>query len=98
MITPADGDLHIYMVNVGQGDTTVIVSPEGRVILIDAFRGAKIVQLLRDLGNDGNIEHLIITHPHSDHFGGGNKVANEFTILQATLAPYWHELTPINHF
>ena len=34
---------------------------------------------------------MIITHPHSDHFGGGNRVAREFQILEATLAPYWHE-------
>lgn len=91
MITNPDGNLHIYMVNVGQGDSTIIVSPEGNVILIDAHRGAKLVQLLRDLNNNSNIEHLIITHPHSDHFGGGNRVASSFTILEATLAPYWHE-------
>lgn len=86
-----DGNLRIYMVNVGQGDSTIIVSPEGNLIVIDAMRPAKLVQLLTDLGCDGTIEHLIITHPHSDHFSGGNRLAKDFDILEATLAPYWHE-------
>lgn len=91
MIT-GDGNLHVYMVNVGQGDTTVIVSPGGSVIVVDVMRPAKIVRLLKDLGHRGNdrISQLVITHPHSDHFSGGNLLASEFAIAQATVAPAWH--------
>ena len=88
-----DGNLHVYMLSVGQGDTTVIVTPAGNVIVIDAMRPSKLVKLLNDLGlpAGGTIEHLIITHPHRDHFSGGNRLAKDFTIAEATVAPFWHE-------
>ena len=91
MAAQSDGNLHVYMVNVGQGDCTIIVSPAGNVIVIDAMRPGKVVRLLNDLGLDGTIEHLVITHPHDDHFGGANRLAQEFDIGEATLAPFWHE-------
>lgn len=91
MIANPDGNLHVYMLNVGQGDTSIIVSPQGKVIVIDATQPDKLIRLLDDLGLDGNVEHLIITHPHDDHFRGGNRLVKENTVLEATLAPFWHE-------
>ncbi|NNC89643.1 MAG: MBL fold metallo-hydrolase [Akkermansiaceae bacterium] len=90
MAATADGDLHVYMLNVGQGDTTVIVSPQGNVMVVDAVRPDKLQALLDDLGLDGTIEHLVITHPHDDHFRGGNRLALDRNIQQATVAPFWH--------
>jgi beta-lactamase superfamily II metal-dependent hydrolase len=92
MAATSDGNLHIYMLNVGQADTSVIISPQGKVIVIDATRPGKLIKLLTDLGLDGTIEHLIITHPHGDHFSGGNKLALEVeNIDEATVSPFWHE-------
>lgn len=91
MITNPDGNLHVYMLNVGQADTTVIVLPKGNVIIIDAVRPDKLISLLNSIGNDDHIEHLIITHPHDDHFKGGNRLAQDNTIKEATVAPFWHE-------
>jgi competence protein ComEC len=91
MTATADGNLHVYMLSVGQADTSVIISPGGTVIIIDAVRPGKIRSLLGDLGLNGTIEHLIITHPHDDHFSGGNSLANSLTIEHATVAPFWHE-------
>jgi hypothetical protein len=90
LIDTPDGYLHIYMLNVGQGDTTVIVSPQGHLIIIDATRPHKVRDLLTQLGNDNNIEHLIVTHPHSDHFSACNNLALNLNINKATLAPFWH--------
>lgn len=91
MIIP-DGNLHIYMLNVGQGDTTVIITPKGNVIIADVMRPSKVTQLLLDLGMENRkaISKLIITHPHSDHFSGANRLINDFEIRQATVAPFWH--------
>jgi len=93
MITNPDGNLHIFMLNVGQGDTTIILSPKGRVMVIDAKNPRKIIDLLDKLGWDDTIEHLIITHPHADHFSGANRLADpdEYSIEEATFAPFWHE-------
>lgn len=91
MIATPDGDLHVYMLSVGQADTSIIISPQGTVIVIDARRPGKILHLLNELGLNGTIEHLIITHPHDDHFSGGNSLANNLTIEHATVAPFWHD-------
>jgi competence protein ComEC len=91
MAANADGNLHIYMLNVGQADTSVIVTPKGNVIVIDAASPGKLVQLLNDLNLDGTIEHLILTHPHDDHFRGGNRLVQTFSVEQVTVAPFWHE-------
>jgi len=91
MAAAADGYLHVYMLSVGQGDATVIVSPDGNVLIIDAMRPTKVLKLLEDLGGDGSIEHLVVTHPHGDHFSGCNRLASELDIREATVAPFWHE-------
>lgn len=94
MIANPDGNLHVYILSVGQGDTTVITSPEGSVVVIDATRPDKLIGLLDDLGlpnADDTVDHLIVSHPHSDHFSGANRLADEKTIAEATLAPFWHE-------
>ncbi len=91
MSATADGNLHVYMLSVGQADTSVIVSPKGTVIVIDATRPGKLRRLLSDIGLNGTIEHLIITHPHDDHFSGGNSLASNLKIEHATVAPFWHE-------
>ena len=44
MAVTADGNLYVYMLSVGQGDTSVIVSPEGKVLVIDAMRPGKILR------------------------------------------------------
>jgi len=91
MAVPGDGYLHVYMLSVGQGDTTVVVSPGGSVTIIDAVRPYKVLDLLDQLGNDMYIEHLVVTHPHDDHYGGCNRLAIDKTVLEATMAPFWHE-------
>jgi competence protein ComEC len=88
----SDSDLHAYMLSVGQADTTIIVSPQGNLTIIDAKQPEKILSLLRGLGCDGAIEHLVITHPHDDHFSGANRLVGELTVGEATLAPFWHSL------
>lgn len=93
MITKQDENLHIYILNVGQGDTTIIISPQGQIVIIDAKNPGKIIDLLEQFAWDKTIEHLIITHPHADHFSGANRLADhtKFKIVEATFAPFWHE-------
>jgi len=63
-IVPSN-DLRIFVLNVGQADTSVIITPQGKVLIIDAYRAAKLVNLLQGLGlqQGEEIAHLIITHP-----------------------------------
>jgi competence protein ComEC len=79
--------LDIYWVDVEGGAATIIKTPEGKVLLTDAGNpggrdSARILSLLeRELGAE-KIDHLIITHYHSDHTGGVAAVAAGIDVLE----------------
>src|SRR5438876_3252267 len=68
--------LNIYVVDVEGGNATLFVAPSGESLLIDtgnigaaAPRDAgRIMAAMKDAGVQ-QIDHLIITHWHGDHFG-----------------------------
>src|SRR5215813_6317288 len=66
------GRLQVYALDVGQGDSELIISPEGKSVLIDAGppqAGDEVVSALkkRDVKS---LDLVVATHPHSDHIGG----------------------------
>jgi competence protein ComEC len=75
------GDLRAYFLDVGQGDSSVILFKD-KVILIDAGeveQGDRVVSDLEKLGVT-RIDLLVATHPHSDHIGGMLKVLEHFPV------------------
>jgi competence protein ComEC len=88
----ANETLTIYALNVGQADTSVIVTPKNNLVIIDAVRPDKLVYLLDDIGfpETSDIQELIITHPHLDHFSGANRLLKDYTVQSVTLAPFWN--------
>lgn len=83
--------LEIYLLNVGQADTSIIRTPSDNVILIDAVKPKKIRNVINEIRPDGKIAHLIITHPHIDHYSAVSSVLANFDVGKVTLAPFWHE-------
>ena len=81
--------LTIYFLDVGQGDCAVIVTPSGKVIMIDsgpktrtADSGYKtVLPFLRSHGIN-KIDALEITHPDEDHFGGGIAVLSTLPVKE----------------
>jgi competence protein ComEC len=69
---PANGQLHVYFLDVGQGDATLIVSPTGRTVLVDAGPASAGVHLANRLPEllTGKLDLVILTHPAPDHYGG----------------------------
>ena len=79
--TNTTGDLRAFFLDVGQGDSSVILFKD-KVILIDAGeyeQGDLVVSDLRKLGVT-RIDLLVATHPHSDHIGGMQKVLAAFPV------------------
>ncbi|OPX62979.1 MBL fold metallo-hydrolase [Methanoregula sp. PtaB.Bin085] len=79
--TNTSGDLRVYFLDVGQGDSSVILFQD-KVILIDAGEvdyGNRVVSDLENLGVT-RINLLVATHPHSDHIGGMQKVLTRFPV------------------
>jgi beta-lactamase superfamily II metal-dependent hydrolase len=82
-----DRTLAIYVVDVEGGNATLLVSPSGESLLIDAGNGgtaaprdaARILAAVRDAGVK-QIDHLIITHWHGDHAGGVAELASRIPI------------------
>jgi beta-lactamase superfamily II metal-dependent hydrolase len=80
--------LQIYVVDVEGGNATLFVAPSGESLLIDtgnagavaAPRDAgRIMEAAKDAGLT-QIDHLIITHWHGDHFGGLVELAKQIPI------------------
>lgn len=66
--TPADGLLRIYFLDIGQGDATLIKSPDDYYVLIDTGREESLfTELDRLLPWGRGIDLLLITHPDADH-------------------------------
>lgn len=67
-----DGRLHVSFLSVGQGDATLIRTPGGRNILIDAGPGEAVESLLpAELPFfDRRLDLAVLTHPHRDHLDG----------------------------
>lgn len=64
------GSLAVHFVDVGQGDSEFIELPDGRTALIDGGPpNGRIAEFLSRRGVT-RIDHLVLTHPHLDHFGG----------------------------
>lgn len=80
--TPPEGDLQISYLDVGQGDCSFLLLPDGTTILIDAGNpenGQEIIQYIQDTGTD-TLDYVIATHPHADHIGGMAEVIRAFEV------------------
>jgi beta-lactamase superfamily II metal-dependent hydrolase len=71
---PAAQPLRIDILDVGQGDSILIRSPEGKTALIDAgpTRNAALAALKRK--GIKSLDLIAISHHHSDHYGGMDAV------------------------
>jgi competence protein ComEC len=74
--------LRVCFLNVGQGDAILIKSPQGKNILID---GGPNANLIHQLGNkhsyqNHQIDILILTHAHADHYIGLIEVVKRYDI------------------
>ncbi|MBN1773960.1 MAG: MBL fold metallo-hydrolase, partial [Deltaproteobacteria bacterium] len=93
-------DLQIYVLNVGQADTAILVTPGGKFVLIDAVRPAKTLALLKAIngGSYPRLDCLVVTHPHQDHYSGVAGVLAQVDLDTAILPPFWYdEGTPGYH-
>lgn len=74
----AQDTVSIYFLDVGQGDSSIIVAPDDRVVMIDSGPDESLI--LRYLQNLGisHINLLIATHAHADHITGMDKIIAKY--------------------
>jgi beta-lactamase superfamily II metal-dependent hydrolase len=74
--------LTLIFLDVAQGESTLLMLPDGINILVDTgspATGPMLADDIRSLGID-RIDHLIFTHPHEDHIGGIFNVLHEMEV------------------
>lgn len=76
----ARAQMSVHFINVGQGDATYIELPNGSNVLIDG--GGKSTPVLQFLLAKGvrKIDHVVLTHPHNDHYRGLKNVFKNFEV------------------
>ncbi len=82
--SPPGKALQIYVVDVEGGNATLFVTPSGQSVLIDTGNAGardtdRIMAAVKDAGL-AQIDHLITTHWHGDHFGALEEIANRIPI------------------
>lgn len=76
--SPSSGkEATVEVLDVGQGDSILIRSPEGKVALIDAGPSKEVLPLLKERGVT-SIDLVVVSHHHTDHYGGMDQVIQAY--------------------
>ena len=83
--------LHAHFLDVGQGDSALLVTPEGHSVLIDA--GERSEAMLAGLRahlptNAKHLDFVVISHPQSDHAESLWAILEHYAIGQVLLSAY----------
>lgn len=101
----AQDTVSIYFLDVGQGDSSIIITPDGKVVMIDSGPNESLI--LRYLQNLGvsHIDLLIATHAHADHITGMDKIIAKYKPkafidpgIPHTTATYQRMITAIDKY
>ncbi len=78
-----DGKLHVVVCNVGQGDAIFIRTSDAKDILIDGGPDNSVLDCLSNHMPfwDRDIELVMLSHPHSDHYTGLLEVMKRYKVI-----------------
>ena len=77
-------ELQVHVLDVGLGDSILVVAPSGKTVLVDAGppgAGKKVLDALKRLGVD-HIDIFVAANAHADHVGGAGDVLKSVNVGQ----------------
>jgi competence protein ComEC len=90
----ANDKLEVFVLDIGQGDSTLIVSPTGKIVLVDTGdtgNGGNITGAIRHAtGGECRIDLFVVSHPHSDHMGSAVPVMKACKVATVLDSGYPH--------
>jgi competence protein ComEC len=98
---PAPSPLNIYALDIGQGDSLLVVSPTGKTVLIDTGNPGNEQHVLNALLNHAGskkIDLFIASHPHADHIGSAPEVIKDSTVARVLDSGFPHSTTTYERF
>ena len=96
---PAEGEIRVHFIDVGQGDS-VLIQSTNHAVLIDAgptVAGQNIVTYLNHFGIT-TIDYVVATHPHADHIGGMPHVLDRFIVHNLWMPDRSHTTDTFDRF
>lgn len=78
---PVEGQIKVHVINVDQADCILVETPDGCMLIDTGINETEnhLESYLYSLGIT-EIDYLLITHAHSDHYGGADMILDEFEV------------------
>jgi competence protein ComEC len=90
-LPPASGkELQVHVLDVGLGDSILVVAPSGKSVLVDAGppgAGKRVLEALKRM-NVARLDYLVATHAHADHVGAADEVLKAVDAGQVIYSGY----------
>ncbi|MBD3360470.1 MBL fold metallo-hydrolase, partial [Candidatus Peregrinibacteria bacterium] len=95
-----DDKFHIFFLDVGQGDSIFIKTPQNHQILIDGGPKNIVIERLGEIMPffDKSLDFLVLTHPHADHVDGLVEVLKRYKVENVLLTGVYSEYSAYFEF
>lgn len=95
-----DSRFHVYFLDVGQGDSILIKTPQNHQILIDGGPGNFVIEQLSETMPffDKSIDLVVLTHPHADHLDGLVEVLKRYEVAAVLITGVHYPNTAYQEF